>query len=1014
MSVGTGGAIRRSPPMVPSERWVARERLVSQLATRFTRRLVTLVAHAGSGKTTLLALAMEANRIDPWGRDVWVALDRRDDDPELILEAIGAALGGSSSVDGIVDAVWSAAPDDVAIILDDVHVVQSPAALDVLAELVRALPGNGHLVVASRERVTLPLARLRAQFETLELEADDLAFDEDELAALVGLRGVGTPARYRHELAELPRVAALADLTIRFGAGAGAEFLWDEVLASFALPELDALRRLALVGDFDDAFAGEVIGAAGAVLELDGFTLIDRDATGRFNMHDLLRSALLEPLSASQRRELAAVTAVAAARTGDRSLAVMLYTEAGDAEQAAEVARSFIMTATLRRTYEQIKRVSHAIDRVDPDGPLARFLRAELRSGEDEVYGGADSQAAEFGAVADGARRRGDDEVEAAAIYRCHQQTLLELLPVASDRIDRLSELASRVPYAAQVLRFARASQRLRDGDSKRAWSEIIDLPDIADPQSEQVFRAGLMCLLGRFDEVVDEFGSRDASTLAPGVDEYVGYALYLSGRVSPEVAAPMFDDISEGFGRAQLAQTSVVLHTTGALISVHAGDHDSARGYVEAARAVTNKGCAPSFAINVDTAAAVLAVAVEGEDAARELLDASFGRVDLGRWPTAAHLTVLPLIYLFYPSRRERLDACDFGRPATVACDAGRALVAARERGDAAPVLALPWDEPDLLRVQVPPPLLAELAAVAAVAGGASASEVLSKIPHADRWLRRCSHGEGLAATSATALLSQRPRVPDRALRVLTLGPLMVERDGVVVDHPDLARRGRVQQLLGLLADRRSVVRSEAAELLWPELDAKAASNNLRVTLTYLNRALEPDRAPDEPPIYVTQQGETIGLHPEVVTDLDEFRLAVRNGMSHARRRAPRSAIASYEQAARLYHGTFLAGQEADWLVGPRDRARFDAIHTYLRLGELTLASGEPEEAIRWALHARDFGERHDRVERLLAGCQLATGDRAGAVATLRDLSNTLRSDGVEPEVETVRMLERLTISGD
>lgn len=1017
MSDGSVGGVRRSPPVVAADRSVARSRLVSQLAERFTKRVVTLVAHAGCGKTTTLALAMEANRIDPWGTDVWLALDRRDDDPDRLLTAVSDVLGttgaGGSRLDAITDAVWSMAPDEVALILDDVHVIRSQAALEALGQLVRELPANGHLVLASRTDLSLPLARLRAQFDVLELDADDLSFDDDELRELLELRGGRTPGGSMpgDVPAELPRVAALADLTIRFGTRAGTDYLWEEVLDAFATPDLDALRRLALIGVVAEPVAQAIVESTGATLDLDALALVGRDESGRLELHDLLRAALLDPLSESELAELASAAAADAERAGDRALAVVLHVDAGDEARAEELARAFIMTATLRRTYDQIKRVSRAIDRVDPDSPLARFLRAELRSGHGHTAASTASQAVEFGDVARAAELAGDDAVEAAASYRCHQQSLLELRPTARDRLDRLAELAPRLPYAAQVLRFARASRHLRRGDSAGAWAEIVDLDELADPESEQVFRTGLMCLLGRFDDAVAEFAAGDPANPPPGIGEYVAYAFYLGGFETPEQAASTFEEYSQRLGRAELAQTSVVLLTTGCLISLHVGDDDRAADYLNEARRVVAAGCAPSFAVNADTAAAALALATEDEAAARAVLVESFARVPLGRWPNAAHLTVLPLLYLLFPELRDRLDACDFGRPTTVAREVGRALVAAREQGDATPSLDIPWEQPSLLRVQVLPPLLAELAAVAVTAGSEPAAEILDAIPHADRWLRRCARESHGSAEAANVVLAGRPQVPERPLRITTLGPLTVERGGEVVEHPDLVRRARVQQLLGLLAERRTVTRRDAAELLWPDLEPKSASHNLRVTLAYLNRALEPDRDPEEPPVYVTQIGDHIGLHPEVTTDLDAFRSAVRAGMSHTRRRTPRSAMVAYREAAELYRGEFLAGHDDDWIAVPREQTTFDALHTLVRLGELSLARGEPEDAAWWASRARSFGPRHERAERLLAGCQLATGDRAGAVRTLRALIEELRLDGVEPEHETLRTFDRLTV---
>ena len=209
MGVGGGApraaGFRFEPPMIAGDRLIARPRLMGTLRRRFEHRLTTVVAVAGYGKTTALALAVDANRMQPTGVDVWLGLDEYDSDPARLLDGVTAALGLQSTmsaeddIEAVSTEVWARAPDDVAIILDDAHLLDSDESVDVLRALLRRLPANGHLVLAGRSLPTLPIARMRAHAHLLEIGADDLEFDDDELSAIADARpdrGVDTCLLY--------------------------------------------------------------------------------------------------------------------------------------------------------------------------------------------------------------------------------------------------------------------------------------------------------------------------------------------------------------------------------------------------------------------------------------------------------------------------------------------------------------------------------------------------------------------------------------------------------------------------------------------------------------------------------------------------------------------------------------------------------------------------------------------------------------------------------------------------
>ncbi len=91
------------------------------------------------------------------------------------------------------------------------------------------------------------------------------------------------------------------------------------------------------------------------------------------------------------------------------------------------------------------------------------------------------------------------------------------------------------------------------------------------------------------------------------------------------------------------------------------------------------------------------------------------------------------------------------------------------------------------------------------------------------------------------------------------------------------------MRELLSLLALRRSLTRDQLCELLWPELDPVAGTRNLRVTLAYARRVLEPERTGNHACFHLRSEGERVWLHrsPELVVDLWEaetqFQVAAR-----------------------------------------------------------------------------------------------------------------------------------------
>ncbi len=182
---------------------VARPRLSDRLG-REVPPLVLVSAPAGFGKTTLLTEWLAAARTD--GTLVaWLSLDQRDDDPATFwtylvsalrtaVPDVGAqALALLQSPQSATDAVLAtllnelqSVPDELVLVLDDYHVIEAADIHDGVAFLLDHLPPQLHLVIATRVDPPLPLARLRARGELVEVRAADLRFGPDEAAAYLG------------------------------------------------------------------------------------------------------------------------------------------------------------------------------------------------------------------------------------------------------------------------------------------------------------------------------------------------------------------------------------------------------------------------------------------------------------------------------------------------------------------------------------------------------------------------------------------------------------------------------------------------------------------------------------------------------------------------------------------------------------------------------------------------------------------------------------------------------------
>jgi LuxR family maltose regulon positive regulatory protein len=418
---------------------VARPRL-AVLLQRASETPVTLVAApAGFGKTSLLAAWVSSRRDGPAGEQpvAWVSLDERDRQATsfwtYVLQALDRAVTGSGAaaltllqsgqapvetvLAGVVNEL-SVHSDEVVLVLDDYHLADGVDVATGMTFLVDHLPPQLRVVIGTRADPALPLSRLRARGELLEVRASDLRFTGDEVASYLNdLHGFGlTPA----DIASLETrtegwVAALqlAAISLRdrndrsaFIAGfAGddrfvVDYLADEVLSR----QPDDVRRFLLdtsiltrlTGPLCDAVSPTERPAGGrggkAMLEaLDRANLflvpLDGHRTWYRYHHlfgDVLQSHLLEerPDDVPELHRRAAHWYAAA---GQVEAAVRHALEAGDLDRAADLIETSFRALGRERREDLVSRWAHQLpDHAVHDRPvLAIALIGGLMAGND-------------------------------------------------------------------------------------------------------------------------------------------------------------------------------------------------------------------------------------------------------------------------------------------------------------------------------------------------------------------------------------------------------------------------------------------------------------------------------------------------------------------------------------------------------------------------------------------------------------------------------------------------------
>src|SRR5829696_2833381 len=524
---------------------VARPRLRGRLRRGAESRLTLISAPAGFGKTTLLAEWLAADGTE---RSVaWLSLDESDRQPAsywayvvTTLQAAVPAVGTSAlpllqtaqpPIQTVLATVLNelgTALDDVYLVLDDYHLVDSPDIQAGMTFLLEHLPPRVHLVISTREDPALPLARLRAGGELVEVRAADLRFTFEEVAAylndVVGLDlAAGDLAALEGRTEGWIAALQLAALSMQgrddvagFVAGfAGddryiVDYLADEVLGRQPAPVRDFLMRTSILdrlsGPLCDAVTGQHGGKAMLeALDRANLFLVPLDDSRRwYRYHHLFADVLQTHLLDEHPGQVAALHRRASEwyeQHTEPAQAVRHALAAGDVERAAALVELAIPVLRKARQEATIRGWVDAIP--DEVGFVGALMSGGEFEGVEERLRDAGRWLAPTGAGAGGtwappAGRVVVDEAELARLPGAVEMYRAALALVRGDGPATVGHAQRAIDAAAEEDHLTRAGA-----------SAIMGLALWGDGDLEAAHRAYAFCVEGmrRTGHIADVLG---------------------------------------------------------------------------------------------------------------------------------------------------------------------------------------------------------------------------------------------------------------------------------------------------------------------------------------------------------------------------------------------------------------------------------------------------------------------------------------------------------------------------
>jgi ATP/maltotriose-dependent transcriptional regulator MalT/DNA-binding SARP family transcriptional activator len=1067
-------------PVAPAT--LPRAALQARLDQALSRRVTTVIAGAGFGKSTLLAawaerhdvawytLGPEDAALSTLGPGLVDALRLRVPDLPVDLAATpGSARGPDASTDeraradafaaALSEALQERLRRPLALVLDDLNALAPDgAAMRAIEALCRQAPQALHVVLASRAELAFSIDRLRGQGQVLELGGADLAFDADEVGAVLeaelddDARELG-PAL--HSIAEgWPAAVRLACEAVRAlppaQRGAAVErlrrpggplfgYLAREVLAQEPQGVRELVRVAAPLQRVHPALCAAlgVEGAPDALASLArrGLFAESHPLEGWFEPTGLMRDVALAslPLADDDLRALHARAAEWYAAHGEPALALRSWRAIDDDAATGRLLAEHGAALLREGSVEAVVEAGGALPAAHRDAALDRLLGEahQLRGDWDEALACLGRAAGATGTIDAGlawriglihhlrghlddaleAYRRGRDDAEpsgdAALLHAWHASA--HWLRGDADACRALAGRAHEVAVASGEDRALAAAHTVlamlaalegdrasNDAHYLRALDHAERAGDVLQIIRIRVNRGSRNLEEGAYEAAIVELD------LAIRLADLGGFgafrALALTNRGESRLRLGRLEEAIADLDAAraiyQRLGSDDVAYPLGIL-----GDVYRERGDAALARAAYEEAARRGDAMGdlqalVPSLAGLARVLASDDPEQAAALAQRAAGYGAGMGEAAALLAV----------GHVALAAGDRGGATLAAAQAGAAARGRRDRARMAEAL--------------------ELEGLAAATGRArhAALEQAVAIWHelgnplgearAQLALALGLRGErGTAvANEAEARLRElgaRPQMGAAgeaeagvAVAVEALGRFRVLREGVPV--PRSAWRSRkARDLLKMLVARhgRPVSRDALIEALWPEEDPARCANRLSVALSTLRAVLDSERRFGADHFVVSSAGAVSLDLDHVAVDLEAFLREAAAGLALHDEGLTAEAHARLSAAEAAYAGDLLEEDlYEDWAVAAREQARDMYVRVARSLAADAHAAGDHDGAVRFLLRVLERDAYDEEAHLALVLALVDAGRHGEARRAFRVYRGRMDDVGVEP----------------
>lgn len=251
-----------------------------------------------------------------------------------------------------------------------------------------------------------------------------------------------------------------------------------------------------------------------------------------------------------------------------------------------------------------------------------------------------------------------------------------------------------------------------------------------------------------------------------------------------------------------------------------------------------------------------------------------------------------------------------------------------------------------------------------------------------------------------------------NHVMSVFVLGKFQAFIDGAPVSA---WRSQKAQVLFKFLVSRHGqrVTKEALMETLWPEGDASASANSLRVAVHSLRQTLAAVSGDDRRDAFLVCDASGYCWNPDVDcwVDADEFARRWREGRRLEAGGDYEASIAEFEAADGLYRGDFMEDDPfEEWTIVQREALKDSALSILRKLALRAMANGNYDDCISHCQQILAHDPSREDVYRLLMESHAKLGQFGRARRWFEICEKALRRDlDANPAIETRDLYRQL-----